>query len=585
MAEAAVDEEAYSPLNDDVQSIASGVDFNGGHDAHRAWLSYMITALGNFSVQYNFQAISIALLIMSKEVCTSTEAECSVGTQSSWVAGTASATVFAGAFFGQLTMGYLGDLIGRNKAMMITLSLSACSALCSAVIPFGSASSIYITIIICRFVLGIGLGGVYPLSATKAAEDAAGAIGEDGSEMAVNSTSAAKSFFWQGPGAMTPWLVAMLMTYNEDLSTDARWRLLLGLGSLPAFLVVLGSWYENRQDPEKLNTRVSISMVHSASHDDMQKKLLAEESAGASGATDGERGFRSASLERALVGDEYDDRREVNFWVIMSTWRYQRKLLATGLGWFLYDVCFYGVSLFGGEILNSIGSKDDDDVTSDKNIRETSEKQLIALGMAIPAVLLTILGLTYMPTKYLQVIGFGIIAFMFLLLALLVKPLADQDTSLFTIYCFLLFSLNFGPAVTTFVLPAETYPKGVRATCNGISAAMGKLGAVVGAYMFGPLALATSFTFVFITCAGVAVVGMIFGWIFIDLQKPHGGKLGDEEESETGDDIYFDTRDRASSHGSYRRDSGGDYAGSTGSGNPAISLSRAYQPPEGGGIM
>ncbi len=239
MAEAAIGDEAYSPLNDDANSIASGVDFNGDH-AHRAWLSYLITSVSNFSVQYNFQAISIALLIMSKEVCTSTEEECSLGTQSSWVAGTASATVFAGAFFGQLTMGYLGDLIGRNKAMTITLSLSACAALCSAVIPFGSASSIYITIIICRFVLGIGLGGVYPLSATKAAEDAAVIMGEDGSEMAVDSTSAAKSFFWQAPGAMAPWLVAVLMTYNDNLNTDARWRLLLGLGSLRGFCSSVG---------------------------------------------------------------------------------------------------------------------------------------------------------------------------------------------------------------------------------------------------------------------------------------------------------------------------------------------------------
>ncbi len=591
MAEAGVDEDAYSPLNDEANSIASGVDFGASNRSPRAWLSYMITSLSNFSVQYNFQAISVALLVMSREQCTSTEEECAIGKQSAWVTGTASATVFAGAIFGQLTMGYLGDLIGRNKAIIITLFLAACAALGSAVIPFGSAASVYVTIIICRFVLGIGLGGVYPLSATKAAEDAAGAMGDDGSEVAVDSTNAAKSFFWQAPGAMTPWLIGVLMTYNKDLSTDARWRLLLGLGSIPAFLVVLGSWYENRYEPERLNTRVSISISHSASHDDMQKKLLGDGGGGGGGLGDipsstgeGENRFRNASLERVLVGDEYDDRREVNIWLIMSTWRYQRKLIATGLGWFLYDVCFYGVSLFGGEILNSIGSKDDDDVTMDKNIRETAGKQLIALGMAIPAVLLTILGLTYMPTKYLQVIGFGIIAFMFLLLAFLVKPLEDQDTTLFTIYCFLLFSLNFGPNVTTFVLPAESYPKGVRATCNGISAAMGKLGAVVGAYMFGPLALATSFTFVFITCAGIAIVGMTVGWLFIDLQKPHGGKLVEDEDTDD-DDMYFDTRDRASSHGSYRRDSGGDYAGSTGSGAAAISLSRTYQPPDAGVVI
>jgi hypothetical protein len=33
-------------------------------------LSKIITSVGNFSVQYNFQAISVALILMSSTVCT-----------------------------------------------------------------------------------------------------------------------------------------------------------------------------------------------------------------------------------------------------------------------------------------------------------------------------------------------------------------------------------------------------------------------------------------------------------------------------------------------------------------------------------
>lgn len=43
---------------------------------------------------------------------------------------------------------------------------------------------------------------------------------------------------------------------------------------------------------------------------------------------------------------------------------------------------------------------------------------------------------------------------------------------------------NFGPNTTTFVIPGEIYPAEVRATCHGISAACGKLGAATGAYFF-----------------------------------------------------------------------------------------------------
>ena len=67
-------------------------------------VSRIITAVGNFSIQYNFQAISVALITMSVEQCTLTEDKCMSGKQAGWVMGTATATVFAGAILGQLTV-------------------------------------------------------------------------------------------------------------------------------------------------------------------------------------------------------------------------------------------------------------------------------------------------------------------------------------------------------------------------------------------------------------------------------------------------------------------------------------------------
>ena len=42
-----------------------------GSESLLGWISYTITSIGNFSIQYNFQAISVALLIMSSSLCTS----------------------------------------------------------------------------------------------------------------------------------------------------------------------------------------------------------------------------------------------------------------------------------------------------------------------------------------------------------------------------------------------------------------------------------------------------------------------------------------------------------------------------------
>jgi PHS family inorganic phosphate transporter-like MFS transporter len=170
-------------------------------------ISTLITALGNFSVQYNFQAISISLIIMSVQECTLTPEKCRNGVQASWVTGTATATIFAGAIAGQMTvrfsttavvrfesfrsvndternetvtktrpqsaffrplqMGYAGDVLGRNQAMTLTLGIASIAAMLSATAPAGSPTDVYVIIIVFRFILGVGLGGVYPLSATK----------------------------------------------------------------------------------------------------------------------------------------------------------------------------------------------------------------------------------------------------------------------------------------------------------------------------------------------------------------------------------------------------------------------------------
>lgn len=53
-----------------------------------------------------------------------------------------------------------------------------------------------------------------------------------------------------------------------------------------------------------------------------------------------------------------------------------------------------------------------------------------------------------------------------------------------TLFCFANFFQNFGPNVTTFVIPGEVFPTRYRATGHGFSAACGKLGAIVAQIIF-----------------------------------------------------------------------------------------------------
>ena len=51
------------------------------------------------------------------------------------------------------------------------------------------------------------------------------------------------------------------------------------------------------------------------------------------------------------------------------------------------------------------------------------------------------------------------------------------------LYCLANFFQNFGPNTTTFVVPGEVFPTRYRSTAYGISAACGKLGAVIAQIM------------------------------------------------------------------------------------------------------
>jgi len=52
------------------------------------------------------------------------------------------------------------------------------------------------------------------------------------------------------------------------------------------------------------------------------------------------------------------------------------------------------------------------------------------------------------------------------------------------LFCLANFFQNFGPNVTTFVIPGEVFPTRYRSTGHGFSAAWGKLGAIVAQIIF-----------------------------------------------------------------------------------------------------
>uniref|UniRef100_M0ZWT8 High affinity inorganic phosphate transporter n=1 Tax=Solanum tuberosum TaxID=4113 RepID=M0ZWT8_SOLTU len=85
-----------------------------------------------------------------------------------------------------------------------------------------------------------------------------------------------------------------------------------------------------------------------------------------------------------------------------------------------------------------------------------------------------------------QLIGFTMMTVFMFALAIPYHhwTLPGHHIGFVVLYSLTFFFANFGPNATTFVVPAEIFPARLRSTCHGISAACGKLGAMVGAFGF-----------------------------------------------------------------------------------------------------
>jgi nitrate/nitrite transporter NarK len=75
------------------------------------------------------------------------------------------------------------------------------------------------------------------------------------------------------------------------------------------------------------------------------------------------------------------------------------------------------------------------------------------------------------------------------------------------------FFTEFGPNMTTFVMPSELYPVAMRATGHGISAGIGKLGAFIGVFLFPVLSSSFGLRGTLLLTAGVAVLGMALTFV------------------------------------------------------------------------
>lgn len=340
------------------------------------------------------------------------------------------ATALAASAFGAIAFGGLMDKLGRKRIYGLELLLLVVGALVSAAAPS------FVWLVVGRVIVGLGVGGDYPTSAVIMAEYA---------NRARRGFLVTMVFTMQGLGLVAGPVIAAAFLAS-GLSHDLVWRLLLGLGTVPAASVF---WLRRR-----ISETPRFLVANGAAD---EARSVVESLTGHRAAPD--RAFERQSLFAAP---------------------YLGRLVGTAGTWFLIDVAFYGNGVSQQFILKHV-------MPHAAILTTTLISGGIFLIAALPGYYVAAYFMDRLGRKTIQATGFLVMALCYAVL--FAWPAAFADVPVFIgLYLLSFFFIEFGPNATTFLLPTEVFPTKVRGLGHGLSAAAGKAGAAIGAF-FLPLIL------------------------------------------------------------------------------------------------
>jgi PHS family inorganic phosphate transporter-like MFS transporter len=432
----------------------------------------VISGMGFFTDAYDLFIIGIAMVLLKPEWHLST-------TQVSTVS---SATLIA-AFVGAMLFGRIADRIGRKRIYWMVSAIEVVGALASCVAPNLA------WLVASRFLLGLGVGGDYPLSAVMMSEyanarDRGRLVGLVFSMQALGLTV--------GP-------VVGLTLVASGISHDIAWRIMLGLGALPAATVV----YLRIRMPE--SPRFAEAVKGEGGIAAMQVRAFSDGAV----QVDGE----AEQLTFEGIGTEASDRR-----LRARNLFTNRRLLATLIGtagtWFIFDYAYYGNTISTPLIMR--------DIAPHAALVTTLAWTLIIFSVfAVPGYILALSKMDRIGHRKLQAIGFSAMAVAFL--AIGAFPSVVRTTLPFLLlYGVSYFFAEFGPNTTTFVLPAELFPISVRTTGHGISAGVAKLGAFIGVFVFPIISKSFGLRDTLLFTGAMSVAGLALTYL---LSEPAGRTL------------------------------------------------------------
>jgi hypothetical protein len=156
------------------------------------------------------------------------------------------------------------------------------------------------------------------------------------------------------------------------------------------------------------------------------------------------------------------------------------RLIGSSLSWLLWDIAFYGNKLFQSTFILTLTG---DNTTLVQFSMAATLNAAVALCGYYGAAFL--LDCPWIGRLRLQMWGFLLTGSLFVACGFLYNRLSS--TALVAMYLTSSFVGQLGPNATTFLIPTEIFPTEMRTFCHGISAASGKLGALLAAVLFNYL--------------------------------------------------------------------------------------------------
>ena len=342
----------------------------------------------------------------------------------------AESTALIASAIGALLFGRVADMLGRKRIYGVEVLVLAAGAIGSAFAP-----NIW-WLIGLRFILGLGIGGDYPVSATIMSEYAG---------KATRGMMVTLVFAMQAAGLIVSPLFASALLASH-ISHDITWRILVAFGALPALAV-----YSARR-----HLKETPRFLQAAGHEEDEHGKL-------------------------VKAKHYDpNQHSVSFWDgfhrLVNDNKLLSRLIGASVAWFLMDFSYYGNTVSSPLVLQALRAHD-------TLLHKTLTQLLIFVVFAAPGYMVAALTMDRLGRKTIQVLGFVMMAVSFGAMAL-IPNLEKMAIPFVIIYGISFFFTEFGPNATTFVYPSEIFPVRVRTTGHGIAAAMGKLGGFIGVFTF-----------------------------------------------------------------------------------------------------